>query len=92
MSVIINIPESERKIADMRDLIGDIKKTYCTLCESAHSEAPGWRADSRECFEKTMGEFREQCETLSGRAEILFDAQEEYFKRLKAAEEAFNNG
>ena len=90
-NIVIDIPEAERKIAYMRVLIEEIVTTYRTLCESAQSEAPGWQADSRATFETKMLDFEERCLNLKKHAETLFDAQGEYFKRIKDAEDAYNN-
>lgn len=90
MSLSIEIPVAKRKIAEMRDNIAEMKRTYDVLCESAQSEAPGWQADSRKSFEVKMQGFRERCEGLRVRAERLFDAQGEYFKIVEDAEKDFN--
>ena len=89
--IIILIPEAERKIKNMRDVIDDMVNTYRRICESAQNEAHGWQADSRKTFEKKMLNFEEQCKNLKRRAESLFDAQEDYFIRLKEADNTYSN-
>ena len=88
---IIKIPEAERKIETMRVLINEIVATYKTLYESAQSEAPGWQADSRKTFETKIHDFELRCLNLKNRAETLFDAQGDYFKRIIEADDTFNN-
>ncbi|MBQ7176290.1 MAG: hypothetical protein IJS08_02655 [Victivallales bacterium] len=91
MSIIIDdIPAAERKIAYMGVVIDEMVSTYRRICESANAEAHGWQADSRKTFEDRMLHFEEQCKNLKVRAEALFDAQGEYFRRLKVAEGDFS--